>query len=250
MNKPKTTEEWLAWCQRWDTADHEGKQRLSAEHGITYETARHWRSDCKVSKQEPKPTMRIDIGELLGQRPAVNLDFCSFDIETSNLDADFSILLSTVIKPFGQEPIVFRGDDYTEWDENRANDFQIVKDVTDELRRHAIIIGHYGDRFDIPYIRAKLVKHGLPPLPQMFGIDSWKIARDNFKVSSRRLKNLAEYFDIGEKEPVEGNLWVAAAYSGSREAMDKIVEHNIVDCEVLEKLAAISFPLLKSIRRI
>jgi histidinol phosphatase-like enzyme len=84
----------------------------------------------------------------------------------------------------------------------------------------------------------------------MFAVDSWRIARDNFQVSSRRLKNLAEFFEIGNKEGVEGGLWMAAAYDGSKEAMDKIVEHNVIDVEVLEKLACLSFPYLKFIRRL
>ena len=95
-----------------------------------------------------------------------------------------------------------------------------------------------------------MTKHGVEPLPPMFGIDSWRIAKNNFKVSSRRLKNLAEYFDVGTKGGVEGGLWMDAAYNGSREAMDKIVEHNIIDVEVLEKLACISFHYLKSIPKL
>jgi hypothetical protein len=84
----------------------------------------------------------------------------------------------------------------------------------------------------------------------MFGIDTWQIAKKNFKVSTRRLKGLGEFFDIGEKDPVEGNLWMEAAYNGSREAMDRIVAHNIRDVELLERLACISFPYLKSIPRL
>lgn len=41
-----------------------------------------------------------------------------------------------------------------------------------------------------------------------------------------------------------------AAYSGSKEAMDKIVAHNIQDCILLEKLACLTFPFIKSIPRL
>jgi len=180
----------------------------------------------------------------------VNLDFACFDIETSNLQADFSILLTACIKPYGQEPFVFRADNYPEWQTDRANDYQITKAIAEELRKHAIIVTHYGLYFDVPFLRAKMVKHSLEPLPQMFAIDTWSIARKNYKVTSRRLKNLVDFFDIGEKEPVEGELWMKAAYNGSKEAMDRIVQHNIRDVEVLEKLACISFPYLKSIPKL
>jgi len=253
LKKQPTGKALEEWSRRWDDADHTGKLKLCEDYGITYGTARHWRSDsgiplCPNGKTATSPrSMRVTVDELLAMRPTINLDFVTFDIETSNLKADFSILLSAVIKPFGQDPIVFRADDYPTWENDRANDGAITRDISDELRKHAIVVTHYGDRFDTPYLRAKMMKHGLEPLPQMFGIDTWKIARANFQVSSRRLKNLVRYFDLGEKGQVDGGLWMDAAYNGGREAMDEIVAHNIVDCEVLEKLACVSFRYLRSI---
>jgi len=194
--------------------------------------------------------MKVTVDELLTLRPAKELDFISFDIETSNLNADFSILMTACIKPYGKDTIVFRADNYPEWEKDRANDYRITVDVSNELKKHAVVITHYGQYFDIPFLRAKMQKHGLDPLPLMYGIDTWRIAKNNFKVSSRRLKNLGTYFDIGDKEGVEGNLWMEAAYNGSKEAMDKIVEHNVIDVEVLEKLACISFQYLKAIPKL
>lgn len=245
----------IQWCETWDALGHEEKLLMCTRWGITYETARHWRSDSADvvpvvdRRKSEEPKMQVSVEEILGMRPAVNLDFVSFDLETSNLTADFSILLCATIKPFGQEPIVFRADNYDTWEKSRANDKGITTDIRDELAKHAIIIAHYGDRFDFPYLKAKMMRHGLPMLPPMFGIDSWKIARDNFKLSSRRLKNLGNYFDIGDKTQVEGSLWMEAAYNGSKAAMDRVVAHNIQDTIVLEKLLCLSFPYLRSIRK-
>lgn len=242
-------EDLQAFVEEWYASDHIGKVALAEkEYNVSYDTAKHWVSESGLAQKKPKMTISTD--ELLDMKPRVELDFVSFDVETSNLQADFSILMTACIKPYGKEPVVFRADSYPEWESNRANDAKITRDIVNELRKHAIVITHYGVRFDIPYLRAKMVKHGLEPLPPMFGIDSWRIARDNFKVSSRRLKNLANYFDIGEKEVVEGGLWMEAAYNGSKEALDKIVAHNIQDVLILEKLACISFPYLKSIPKL
>ena len=250
--KPEGTE-LAEWCAQWDKARHAEKIDLAASCGVTYDTAKHWRSECGISippRTDALPKMQIPIEELLGMKPAVNLDFVSFDIETSNLRADFSIILSAVIKPFGCAPMVFRADGYPEWKTDRANDSGITKDIAEELAKHAIIITHYGQRFDIPFLRAKMVKHNLPVLPLMFGIDTWRIAKNNFAVSSRRLQTLVSFFDIGEKGGVDGGLWMDAAYNGSKEALDEIVKHNLIDCEVLEKLGCISFPFTKSIPRL
>jgi uncharacterized protein YprB with RNaseH-like and TPR domain len=243
---------WDEFVDAWYAQDHSGKVALAESFGVTYDTARHWVSDAGVTRKHVKspPKMVVTVPELLEMRPSVHLDFVCFDLETSNFEADFSVILCATIKPYGLPPIVFRADHYPEWETNRADDYRITRAIAEELRKHAIVVSHYGQGFDIPFLRAKMVKHGLDPLPQMFGVDSWRIAQKNFKVSSRRLKNLAQYFDIGEKDTVEGRLWMEAAYNGSREAMDRVVEHNIKDVEILEKLACISFPYLKSIPKL
>lgn len=243
---------WEDFVDKWYTLDHDGKVLLANYYGVTYDTCKHWVSGAGATRKQVKaaPTMIVTMPELLAMRPSVNLDFVCFDVETSNLAADFSILLTACIKPYGREPIVFRADHYHDWVDDRADDSQIVRDVAEELRKHAVVVAHFGSGFDIPFLRAKMVKHGLEPLPPMFGIDTWRIAKQNFRVSSRRLKNLASFFDIGEKELVEGGLWMEAAYSGSKEAMDRIVAHNIQDVLVLERLACISFPYLKSIPKL
>lgn len=253
MKKKPEGQEWEDFVESWYMNNHEGKVAMAISYGATYDTAKHWISETPGATRKQvraEQRMTVTVPELLAMRPSVHLDFVCLDIETSNLNADFSILMTACIKPFGQESIVFRADNYPEWKTERANDYKITKAISDELRRHAIVIAHFGSGFDIPFLRAKMVKHGIEPLPQMFGIDSWRIAKNNFKVSSRRLKNLADYFDIGEKEPVEGGLWMAAAYNGDKEALDRIVAHNVRDVEVLERLACISFPYLRSIPRL
>lgn len=239
---------------RWALADHAGKIALAKEHGVTYDTAKHWYSEGDTTPTEVASSSETlgeeMVGEVLATQARVELDFISFDIETTNLTADFSVMLTACIKPFGEKPMIWRADDYPEWEKQRANDVGIVTDVSRELGRHAVVVTHYGTGFDIPYMRAKMVRYGLPSLPPMFGLDTYSIAKRNFRVSRRRLAALAEYFELGKKEGVKGNLWMEAGMNGSREAMDAIVKHNIVDCEVLERLAAISFPYLKSMRRL
>jgi len=252
-------EEYIEFSKEYDSCSHTAKLEMAERYGISYDTLRHWKLQGDTTPkqlplpepEEPRP-MRITIEQLLKMETAVNLDFACFDLESSNLNADFSIMLSAVVKPFGREPIVFRGDNYPSWKQSRTNDSYIVRDVAEELGKHAIIVTHYGSSgaFDLPYLRAKMVHHGIAPMPTMFGVDTYRIAKANFKVSSRRLQNLVSYFDIGDKGGVEGALWMEAAYDGTKKAMDEIVEHNIIDVLVLEKLACVTFPYLKSIPRL
>lgn len=260
MNRKKPTgEEYITFIDRWQAEDHAGKMYLAEQYGVGYDTMRHWFSDGPPAKpkvkeatsiETPAETLVIDIrGELLALQPRMKLDFVCFDIETSNLKADFSIILSAVIKPFGQAPFVFRADSYAAWKNDRANDSAIATDICKELGQHAIVITHFGSKFDLPYLRAKMSRYGLPMLPPMFGVDTYKIAKANYAVSSRRLAALGSYFGIGDKSAVEGNLWNQAALNADSTALDEIVAHNIQDCVMLENLAAMSFPFMRAIPR-
>jgi len=249
-------EELKKFIALWNVNNHVGKLALCDKYSIKYDTARHWVCAGVEAELEEAPVEDASLEmpefgrEILAMKSAVNLDFVTFDIETTNLTADFSIMLCACIKPFGGMPVVFRGDDYPAWVTKKSDDSGIITDVANELRKHAIIVTHYGSGFDVPYMQAKMIKYGLPALPPMFGVDTYRIAKSNMRVASRRLQSLCNYLEIGVKSPVEGNLWLKAAMEGRREDIDAIVEHNIVDCEVLERLASVLFPYLRSIKRL
>ena len=238
------------FCARWEQTDHAGKLELCQEFGIGYDTGRHKYSDAPAEFKS-QPRMQISENELLIMEPSVHLDFIMFDLETSGFDADWDIMLTACIKPYGRDTMVFRADDYPEWTANRANDRGIVVDIANEIRKHAVVVGHYSERFDVKFLRAKMFRHGLEPLPPMFGIDTWRIAKNNFKVSNRRMKSLSVFAEIPmEKEEPDGTRWMRASFGGDKAAMDDIVLHNIRDVEILEKLACLSFPYLRSISKL
>ena len=180
------------------------------------------------------------------------LDFVGFDLETTNLNSDFSVILSACIKPFGKETIVFRADEYNkDWvTGDRKNDKNITRAIIKELSKHAVIMGHYMTGFDIPYLNAKTVKYQLPALPTLFTLDTYNLAKQNIKVARRRLDALAGYFFGGKKSGVEGELWMKAAMNGDIDALDAIVKHNIQDVILLEQLASSLFMFSKSMRKL
>ena len=259
LKKKPEGKDFEVFVEEWYANDHTGKVALvEKEYNVSYDTAKHWVSEAGVARkhitEEPKEEPNeIDstIKEVLSIPTRTQLDFVCFDLETSELKADFSALLSAVIKPFGKKGIVFRADNYQNWKEGRrADDLEICTDITRELARHAVVVTHYGTGFDMRYIRAKAMKHGLPALPPMFAVDTYYIAKMNMMVSRRRLDALCKYLSLGLKSVVEGATWVDAALNGSEEAMNEIVRHNVQDCILLEQLATIMFPYLRNIKRL
>lgn len=179
------------------------------------------------------------------------LDFVSFDLETTNLKADFSIILSACIKPFGQDAKVFRADQYNNrWRTgDRKDDKKITAAILGELSKHAVIAVHYGS-FDLRYMNAKAIRYELPTLPNVFIMDTYSLAKANLQVSRKRLDALAGYFFGEAKTIVDGELWMKAGMDGDIAALDAIVEHNIQDTLLLERLAQVLFPFVKALRRI
>ncbi len=249
-------EEWGAFVDEWYKRDHAGKMELIKPYTDSYDTAKHWLSENGATRRaEPNYSMAITADEVMAAPVETKMDFAFFDIEASNLDADFSIMLSAVIKPFGQEPVVFRADNYPEWKTNRYHDEGIVRDIANELKQHAVIVTHYGSSgyYDTPFLKAKMVKYRMPPLPSMFSVDTYRISRANFKLRSRRLGSMSKYYALGDKEEVEGALWVKAAYGNNEEAkaaLDCIVAHNVQDVILLERLTCLIYPYLKAIPKL
>lgn len=257
-------DEFESFVKRWHDSDHYGKLDLASKYGASFDSCKHWvseegrakpRTQNATSKPQSNPQreeaiLADSVKEIMEIQPRVHLDFCCFDIETTNLTADFSILLTATIKPYGCPPTVFRADDYPAWYKDRKNDSEICEDIANELGKHAVVVTHYGSGFDIPYLRAKMIKYGLNPLPPMYGVDTYRLAKANLRVSSKRLENLCRYFELGSKSGVEGNLWLEAGVNGSRVAMDSVLAHNVQDVVLLERLAAMLFPYSKNLRRI
>ena len=56
------------------------------------------------------------------------------------------------------------------------------------------IVAHNGDRFDIKWIRARAVFHGLEMRNHYNMIDTYKISKANLRIPSHSLKELCKYY--------------------------------------------------------
>jgi uncharacterized protein YprB with RNaseH-like and TPR domain len=144
------------------------------------------------------------------------LTCCCFDLETSNLDADFGIVLCGVIKAQGKTTKVFRGDAYPTWRRRRSDDRLILQDLCGELERYDVWCAHNGRDFDVKFLRTRLARWGLPPLVKRKLIDPLLLARNKFRMSYHSLDSLARMLNLPPKTPLRGPVWVEAALDGSR----------------------------------
>lgn len=164
------------------------------------------------------------------------IEAASFDLETSHLDADFGVILVAVVKPAGGHPKVFRLDELSkDFDRRRSYDKPLVKALVDELEQYDILAAHNGVRFDLPFLRARMLKWGLPPLKNFKVVDPCQLSRNKLKLSGNSLDKCTSFLGFNTKTQVDGDLWVKAALDGNRKAMNYIAKHCVEDVIMLEQ---------------
>lgn len=162
----------------------------------------------------------------------------SFDLECSNLDPMFAILLCADIKPWGQdEHITFINR------QRGADDFDIVQETITELSKYQILIAHNGVFFDRKFLNGRALYHGIPLLnPRGKIIDPWRLAKNHLNFRGNSLDRLSDYLRCAnEKTKISGEIWNRASMergytARGDEALEYIVEHCVKDVDVLEEV--------------
>lgn len=157
-----------------------------------------------------------------------------WDIESTNLSASFGTILCIGYKWFGEPKVYVPSILDRNKKRNFLNDRPVVENFVEAFNRCDYHVTWYGERFDLPMVRAKMVRHGLKPLPPKPHLDLWKVARRQFKIHSNRLQAWEQFLGTEHaKTPIAFDAWLAAA-QGSRKAMAEVIDHCIKDVEVLE----------------
>lgn len=168
-----------------------------------------------------------------------------FDIETSALEGDAWVtydarllditkdwtLLSFAYKFLGSKAtrVVTR--------QGQKSDKAITKKLWEVLSKADVLIAHNGDRFDIPKANAKFLEHGLTrAVPRLQSIDTLKVARRNFALTSNRLNGLAELLGLGKKIDTGGyELWKSIKKNDPK-AWKLMAKYNKHDVKLLEQV--------------
>lgn len=159
------------------------------------------------------------------------------DIETSNLAANFGIILSWAIKPAGKGKKIIYGviskEDLTSGDLDK----RVVADCINTMRKFNRLIGHYSSRFDLPFIRTRALYWDLdfPGYGEIIQEDVWDIARRVLKLHSNRQDVVADTLLGGtRKTRFDAKHWIMAL-QGDSGALKYILDHNKKDVLDLEQ---------------
>lgn len=119
-----------------------------------------------------------------------------------------------------------------EW--NDGCDKKLVEDFIEIANQSDEMVAHNGDKYDITFLTARALKHGMVVNPQIKTVDTLAIARKRFRLNSNRLDYIAEYLGHGNKIKTEFGLWKAITLDNCPKAMKKMVKYCKKDVDLLE----------------
>jgi hypothetical protein len=126
-----------------------------------------------------------------------------------------------------------------------VNDFEVVKSLRDAMQDADILIGHNSIRFDTKRLNARLIYHGLDPLPSgIQQVDTLKEVKKVAAFTSNKLDYLgATLLGEGKMETSKG-LWMRVI-KGDTDAVKEMVIYNKKDVQLLEDVYLKLRPYMK-----
>lgn len=168
-----------------------------------------------------------------------------FDIETGGvggLRADLGYVICFGYKFLGDKKATcLRISDFggKGWPNNCQDDTELLKAANKVMQEADLLVAHFGEFFDRPFLESRLLHAGLEPLPPLRLADTCLIARKKLKLSSNRLDNLAKFLKCKTRKMQKGDGWPKwwfGAMRGDKKSISDMAKYCIVDVECLEEI--------------
>jgi uncharacterized protein YprB with RNaseH-like and TPR domain/predicted RNA-binding Zn-ribbon protein involved in translation (DUF1610 family) len=142
-------------------------------------------------------------------------DVLIYDIETAGvnaLNADLGYIITfgyIWLSDFekGKKFKTISIGDFPEFKKDPHNDKRLVQEALKIMSKAGGLIHHYGNKFDMPYIRTRAIIHGLDPLPDIQTLDTCFLAYKKLKLSSNRLANVCRVFNCKYRKIEKKDGW-------------------------------------------
>lgn len=192
-----------------------------------------------------RSAMQTDVNGTKGARK-LETRILFWDIETTNLNADFGTILAIGYKWAHEKRVrIIKINDYETFEDDRTDDSGVVADFLKVWESADIHVTYNGTLFDVPYVTAKMMEYRLGITPNVPHVDLYFIAK-KLRISRKSMQNVGYFLGISnEKTPVEGKIW-KRAMTGHEPSIKYIVDHCKADILVTEELYNLLKPLRKT----
>lgn len=141
-------------------------------------------------------------------------------------------LLSFAYKELGAPQHTIR----VETREGQKSDKALSKKLWKMMNSADVVIAHNGDKFDVRKGNAKFFQYRLGRTRQKVSIDTLKITKRHFALTSYRLNDIAKLLGVKQKAETGGyQLWIDCQ-SNFPEAWKRMAKYNKQDVVVLEEV--------------
>jgi DNA polymerase elongation subunit (family B) len=159
-----------------------------------------------------------------------------------NIVKDWSII-SYAAQWVGESKVYYQ-------DQRNAKDLRdekkILQEIWDLINECDIFLGHNSEGFDFPKLNTRFIKHGFKPIKPDKHIDTLKMAKKHFKVSSNSLEYLLEFLECKNRktkhEKYPGMSLFHALRSGEKGAWEELKKYNINDIAATRELYERIYP--------
>jgi len=174
-----------------------------------------------------------------------------FDIETTNLKADFGNMLCIGYKWYGKPRVYVPSImDYEGWESDVTDDSSLVADFLRVYEEADMVVSYFGKGFDNKFLNAKLLEYQLGILPNTPHVDLYFTVKANLALSRKSLQNVGYHLSLSnEKTPVEGKIW-RQAQVGKPSAIKYVIKHCRADVLILEEAYTRLRPLVRTHPRV
>jgi hypothetical protein len=125
-------------------------------------------------------------------------------------------------------------------------DKSIIKGLWNIFNDNDILIGHNLQKFDVRKSNARFILNGLgPPMPYRI-IDTLKVAKQMFAMSSYKLDYLNKLLELPRKIKTDFQLWIDCI-NGDSKALNQMRIYNEYDIKVTEELYMKIRPWIRNI---
>jgi len=129
------------------------------------------------------------------------------------------------------------------------NDLEVTQTLRDIVSEADVIVHHNGDRFDVKKLNARVIYHGLEPIPQLKTVDTLKEVRKIASFSSNTLDFLGGRLVGDSKIATSYALWLdiltGDLYTRTA-ALKAMVKYNKKDVTLLEDVYLRLRPYIKN----
>lgn len=152
------------------------------------------------------------------------------------LKASINSIICFGYKIQGEKTKCINAWDFKNWNKNINDDSAVAREAFEILKDADAVVTHNGKRFDWKFMQTRLMKHGLPPLPNIRHVDTCALAKRHLYLFNNKLDTIGKFLVNDQKiDNGGGELWCRVA-DKDPSAMELMTRYCIQDVNLLEKV--------------